>query len=307
MQISEHTGRDKTLIVITGPTGIGKSDIAIEIARRLSTEIISADSRQLYKEIPITTAAPSKADMQRVPHHFVGILNLEDYYSASIFEESALKKISEIHGSSDYAVMCGGSMMYVDAVCNGIDDIPTVPEEIRQGLMCEHAELGDDWLRAELQKLDPEYYMQVDLKNIKRVFHAVEICRAAGCPYSALRRGTRKTRPFRIIKIVLTAERDFIFDRINRRVGKMVEAGMIEEARNVYHLRHLNSLNTVGFKELFKYFDGEWDLETALSRLAKNTRVYAKKQLTWYQRDNSVKWVAVDTDKSPIEQILALI
>ncbi len=296
------------LIVIVGPTGIGKSDTAIEIAQRLSTEIISADSRQLYKEIPITTAAPTDEDLKKVRHHLIGTLNLHDYYSASEFEEDALKKIREIHLKSDYAVMCGGSMMYVDAVCSGVDDIPTIPQEIRDRLLEEYNTKGDEWLRSELLRLDPIYYNQVDLKNIKRVIHAVEICVAAGKPYSDLRQGIKKKREFDILKIGLTASREYIFDRINCRTHKMIEAGMIKEAQNVYHLRHLNSLNTVGFKEIFKFFDGEWDLETAVSRLQKNTRVYAKKQMTWFKRDPEINWFNVEVAKKELtDQIMTKI
>ena len=299
---------NKMLIVIVGPTGIGKSDTAIEIAQRLSTEIISADSRQLYKEIPITTAAPTDEDLKKVRHHLIGTLNLHDYYSASEFEEDALKKIREIHLKSDYAVMCGGSMMYVDAVCSGIDDIPTIPQEIRDRLLEEYNTKGDEWLRSELLRLDPIYYNQVDLKNIKRVIHAVEICIAAGKPYSDLRQGIKKKREFDILKIGLTASREYIFDRINCRTHKMIEAGMIKEAQNVYHLRHLNSLNTVGFKEIFKFFDGEWDLETAVSRLQKNTRVYAKKQMTWFKRDPEINWFNVEVAKKELtDQIMTKI
>lgn len=299
---------NKMLIVIVGPTGIGKSDTAIEIAQRLSTEIISADSRQLYKEIPITTATPTDEDLKKVRHHLIGTLNLHDYYSASEFEEDALKKIREIHLKSDYAVMCGGSMMYVDAVCSGIDDIPTIPQEIRDRLLEEYNTKGDEWLRSELLRLDPIYYNQVDLKNIKRVIHAVEICIAAGKPYSDLRQGIKKKREFDILKIGLTASREYIFDRINCRTHKMIEAGMIKEAQNVYHLRHLNSLNTVGFKEIFKFFDGEWDLETAVSRLQKNTRVYAKKQMTWFKRDPEINWFNVEVAKKELtDQIMTKI
>ena len=257
----------KTLIVIVGPTGIGKSDTAIEIAQRLSTEIISADSRQLYKEIPITTAAPSQKDFDKVRHHLVGTLNLQDYYSASQFEEDAIQIIKQIHLKNDYAVMCGGSMMYVDAVCSGIDDIPTIPDDIRFGLVDEYNKKGDDWLLQELLTLDPVYYNQVDLKNTKRVIHSIEICRTAGIPYSELRRGVKKQRDFKIIKIGLTASREYIFDRINRRTHKMLEQGMLEEAKSAYPLRHLNSLNTVGFKELFAFFDEKWHGLNATQKL----------------------------------------
>mgnify|MGYP002511345175 CR=1 FL=1 len=285
MSVNTQDINNKTLIVITGPTGIGKSATAIDLAQRLSTEIISADSRQVYKGIPIITAAPTEEERSIVPHHLVDFLELDEYYSASLFEQQALSLLDQIFRRSDYAVVCGGSMMYVDALCNGIDELPTIPDNIRQQLMQEHADNGNDWLLQRLEQLDPVYYNQVDRQNTKRVFHAVEICLASGKPYSSLRTGTRQSRPFRIIKTALTADRQLIFDRINLRVEKMLEMGMLNEARSVYHLRHLNSLNTVGYKELFAYFDGQMDYETAVARIGKNTRVYAKKQLTWYKRD----------------------
>ena len=307
--MSVHTQdiNNKTLIVITGPTGIGKSATAIDLAQRLSTEIISADSRQVYKGIPIITAAPTEEERSIVPHHLVDFLELDEYYSASLFEQQALSLLEQIFSRSDYAVVCGGSMMYVDALCNGIDELPTIPDDIRQQLMQEHAVNGNDWLLQRLEQLDPVYYNQVDRQNTKRVFHAVEICLASGRPYSSLRTGTRQSRPFRIIKTALTADRQLIFDRINLRVEKMLEMGMLNEARSVYHLRHLNSLNTVGFKEMFRYFDGEWDLPTAIARMQKNTRVYAKKQMTWYHRDPLIHWIDASAQATPTEQILALL
>lgn len=307
MSVNTQDNNNKTLIVITGPTGIGKSATAIDLAQRLSTEIISADSRQVYKGIPIITAAPTEEERSIVPHHLVDFLELDEYYSASLFEQQALSLLDQIFNRSDYAVVCGGSMMYVDALCNGIDELPTIPEHIRQQLMQEHADNGNDWLLQRLEQLDPVYYNQVDRQNTKRVFHAVEICLASGKPYSSLRTGTRRSRPFRIIKTALTADRQLIFDRINLRVEKMLEMGMLDEARSVYHLRHLNSLNTVGFKEMFRYIDGEWDLPTAIARMQKNTRVYAKKQMTWYQRDPLIHWIDASAQATPTEQILALL
>ena len=307
MSVNTQDINNKTLIVITGPTGIGKSATAIDLAQRLSTEIISADSRQVYKGIPIITAAPTEEERSIVPHHLVDFLELDEYYSASLFEQQALSLIDQIFRRSDYAVVCGGSMMYVDALCNGIDELPTIPDNIRQQLMQEHADNGNDWLLQRLEQLDPVYYNQVDRQNTKRVFHAVEICLASGKPYSSLRTGTRRSRPFRIIKTALTADRQLIFDRINLRVEKMLEMGMLNEARSVYHLRHLNSLNTVGFKEMFRYIDGEWDLPTAIARMQKNTRVYAKKQMTWYQRDPFIHWIDASAQATPTEQILALL
>lgn len=307
MSVNTQDINNKTLIVITGPTGIGKSATAIDLAQRLSTEIISADSRQVYKGIPIITAAPTEEERSIVPHHLVDFLELDEYYSASLFEQQALSLLDQIFSRSDYAVVCGGSMMYVDALCNGIDELPTIPDNIRQQLMQEHADNGNDWLLQRLEQLDPVYYNQVDRQNTKRVFHAVEICLASGRPYSSLRTGTRRSRPFRIIKTALTADRQLIFDRINLRVEKMLEMGMLDEARSVYHLRHLNSLNTVGFKEMFRYIDGEWDLPTAIARMQKNTRVYAKKQMTWYQRDPLIHWIDASAQATPTEQILALL
>ena len=307
MSVNTQDINNKTLIVITGPTGIGKSATAIDLAQRLSTEIISADSRQVYKGIPIITAAPTEEERSIVPHHLVDFLELDEYYSASLFEQQALSLLDQIFRRSDYAVVCGGSMMYVDALCNGIDELPTIPDNIRQQLMQEHADNGNDWLLQRLEQLDPVYYNQVDRQNTKRVFHAVEICLASGKPYSSLRTGTRRSRPFRIIKTALTADRQLIFDRINLRVDKMLEMGMLDEARSVYHLRHLNSLNTVGFKEMFRYIDGEWDLPTAIARMQKNTRVYAKKQMTWYQRDPLIHWIDASAQASPTEQILTLL
>ena len=307
MSVNTQDINNKTLIVITGPTGIGKSATAIDLAQRLSTEIISADSRQVYKGIPIITAAPTEEERSIVPHHLVDFLELDEYYSASLFEQQALSLLDQIFRRSDYAVVCGGSMMYVDALCNGIDELPTIPDNIRQQLMQEHADNGNDWLLQRLEQLDPVYYNQVDRQNTKRVFHAVEICLASGRPYRSLRTGTRQSRPFRIIKTALTADRQLIFDRINLRVEKMLEMGMLDEARSVYHLRHLNSLNTVGFKEMFRYLDGEWDLPTAIARMQKNTRVYAKKQMTWYQRDPLIHWIDASAQATPTEQILALL
>lgn len=276
------------VIVITGPTASGKSALAIKTALRLNTEIISADSRQIYKGIPIVTAMPSPDELSAVPHHLINMLPLDAYYSASMFEEAALKLIADIIQRTGTAVVCGGSMMYIDALCNGIDYLPTVPDAIRKGLEQELAEKGEDWLREELKALDPDYYKSVDLKNTKRVFHAVEIIRTAGKPYSLLRTGERRDRPFNVKKYLLAPEREELFTRINKRVDMMVEAGLEEEARSVYPMRHLNSLNTVGLKEMFAYFDGQLDRHTAIERIKKNTRVYAKKQLTWWNRDKEI-------------------
>ncbi len=280
---------NKTLIVVTGPTGSGKTDLAIKLALHYGCHILSADSRQLYREIPIGTAAPTPEQLALVPHHFVGTLSLEDYYSAAQYEEDVLHLLPQLWEDNDYVVMCGGSMMYVDAVTKGIDELPTITPEIREKAMAIYCEGGIEQLRATLQDIDPVYYKQVDLNNHKRLVHAIEIAMQAGVPYSSLRTGRVKTRPFRIVKMALDYEREVLFNRINRRVDAMVEAGLEQEARSVYHLRHLNSLNTVGYKEMFAYFDGTMDYDTAVARIGKNTRVYAKKQLTWYKRDAELK------------------
>lgn len=284
----------KTLVVITGPTGVGKTDTSIRLARDLGTEIVSADSRQIFRDLPIGTAAPTAEQLASVRHHFVGILNLEDYYSAARFETDALAVLERLFERTDYAVMCGGSMMYVDAVCKGIDELPTISDEVRSRVLRKLADEGEEAMRERLRRLDPDYYAQVDLNNTKRVIHAVEICMQAGVPYSRLRVGRRKERPFRIVKIGLTLPREQLFARINARVEKMVEAGLEAEARSVYPLRSLNSLNTVGYKEMFAYFDGMMDRDTAIARIQKNTRVYAKKQLTWYAKDPDIRWFAPD-------------
>lgn len=276
----------KKLIVITGPTASGKSDLAVKLALEHDTEIISADSRQIFRGIPIVTAVPDESQRMGVTHHLMEVLPLDSYYSAAMFEMDALRIAAEIWRKKDVAIVCGGSMMYVDALCKGIDELPTVPDSIRVPLTEEWKAKGDEWLLDRLKALDPEYYRQVDKANMKRVFHAVEICLVAGTSYSSLRTGRRKRRDFDIERIVIDLPREVLFERINRRVVKMMESGLEEEARRVYPMRHLNSLNTVGLKEMFSYFDGEMDLPTAVARIQKNTRVYAKKQITWLKRES---------------------
>lgn len=278
----------KKLIVVTGPTASGKSDLAVRLAIEHDTEIISADSRQIYKGIPIVTAVPDESQRAGVTHHLMEALPLDAYYSAALFEDDALRIAREIWRRRDVAIVCGGSMMYVDSLIKGIDELPTVPDSIRVPLMEEWKEKGDDWLKDRLKRLDSEYFSIVDLANMKRVFHAVEICLAAGTTYTSLRTGKRKTRDFEIEKVVIELPREELFDRINRRVMAMVEMGLEEEARRVYPMRHLNSLNTVGLKEMFAYFDGDMDFETAIARIQKNTRVYAKKQLTWLKKEKDL-------------------
>lgn len=260
----------------------------MRLARHLGTEIVSADSRQVFTGIPIATAMPTAEERAAAVHHLIDFLPLDAYYSAAAFEKDALRCLNDIFTRTDTAVVCGGSMMYVDALCCGIDDMPTVPADIRDTLAADHARYGDDWLRMRLLALDPEYYARIDLLNMKRVFHAVEVSIAAGRPYSSLLGLHRTQRPFDIIKVRLDWPRELLFDRINTRVAQMAADGLLEEVRSVAHLRHLNSLNTVGIKEILAYLDGGFpSLDAALSRMAKNTRVYAKKQMTWLNRDTS--------------------
>ncbi|MDE5688362.1 MAG: tRNA (adenosine(37)-N6)-dimethylallyltransferase MiaA [Paramuribaculum sp.] len=280
-----------TLVVITGATASGKSSLAIELAQHLQCHIISADSRQIYRGIPIGTAAPTPEQLAAAPHHFVGMLSLEESYSAAKFESDVLTLLPDIWSKDGFAIMCGGSMMYIDAVVNGIDDLPDISTEIRQQACDIYIKGGLEAARAALSKLDPEYYDIVDKNNHKRIIHAIEITLQAGVPYSSLRTGTRRERPFNVIKLAIDFDRQTLFNRINLRVDSMIAAGLELEAAKVYHLRHLNSLNTVGYKELFAVIDGNMDRETAIARIAKNTRVYAKKQLTWLKRDDSVIWL----------------
>lgn len=285
---------DKTLIVITGPTGVGKTATAIELAQQLHCDIINADSRQIYRGIPICTAAPTPQELAAARHHFVAFKELDENYSAAQFEADVMQLLPTLWQHGDYAVLCGGSMMYVDAVCRGIDNLPDISPEVRAAVKDKLAREGLESLMEELERLDPQYAATIDRKNTSRVCHGVEICRQAGVPYSTLRTGMAKQRDFKIIKLALNIERERLFERINKRVDRMVEAGLEQEARSVYHLRHLNSLNTVGMKEMFSLFDGTMDRHTAIERIKKNTRVYAKKQLTWYRRDPDITWVTPD-------------
>lgn len=283
-----------TLLVLIGPTGVGKTELSLSIAEAYHTVILSADSRQLYADLKIGTAAPTPDQLARVPHYFIGTLQLTDYYSAAQYEAEALQTLKEVFARHPVAVLTGGSMMYVDAVCKGIDDIPTVDAETRQLMLERYEQEGLEQLCAELKLLDPEYYQIVDLKNPKRVIHALEICYMTGKTYTSFRTRTSKQRPFRILKIGLKREREELYARINQRVDQMMEEGLLEEARHVYPYRHLNSLNTVGYKELFKYFDGEWDLPFAVEKIKQNSRIYSRKQMTWFKRDADITWFHPD-------------
>lgn len=285
----------KTLVVLIGPTGVGKTELSLSLAEHLQCPILNADSRQIFKDIEIGTAAPTADELARVKHYFVHTLPLDSYYSAAQYEEDVLKILGEVFAEGDVAIMSGGSMMYVDAVTKGIDDIPTVDDEVRSLIAHRLATEGLDPLLAELKILDPSYYEVVDHHNHKRVVHALEICYMTGDTYSSLRVNKVRERPFCIIKFGLMRERASLFSRINRRVDMMMQQGFMDEAQRVYHLRHLNSLNTVGYKELFNVIDGTWELPMAVERIKKNTRVYAKKQMTWYKRDEDIHWLNADT------------
>ena len=297
---------DKTLIVITGPTAVGKTDLCMEIARHFGIPIINADSRQIYRELKIGTASPTEAQLSKAKHFFVGTLSICDYYSASMYEQDVLALLDTLFKTSDYALLSGGSMMYIDAVCNGIDDIPTVDDATRQLLKQRLAAEGLEALVEELRQRDPEHYEIVDRQNPRRVVHALEICLMTGKTYTSFRTAEKKQRPFRIIKIGLNRERGELYDRINRRVDDMMANGLLEEARALLPYRNANALNTVGYKELFNYFDGQWSLEEAVERIKGNTRRYARKQLTWFKRDEAVRWFHPD-DKELIRNIELLI
>lgn len=291
------------LVVLLGPTGVGKTDLCIRLADTFHVPIINADSRQIFAEIPIGTAAPTKEQLARVKHYFVGTHHLQDYYSASMFEQDALNIIQNEFLSHPCALMSGGSMMYIDAVCNGIDDIPTVDDKTRTWMKRRLAEEGLPALVQELKELDPEHYSIVDKQNPRRVVHALEICHMTGKTYTSFRTNSKKERPFRILKIGLNRPREELYDRINRRVDMMMADGWLDEARSVYPLRHLNALNTVGYKELFLYFDGTWSLEEAVERIKGNTRRYMRKQLTWFKRDPEIHWFTPDET----DEIVALV
>ena len=279
-----------TLIIVLGPTGVGKSDISIQLAKHFHTEIISADSRQFFKELSIGTAVPSSEDLEIVPHHFIQNKSIHNYYNVSEYETEALCLINELFAKVNPIILTGGSMLYVDTICNGIDDIPTVDPEIRDDVIRWYEQKGIEALRERLLEIDPEYYQIVDLNNQKRLLHAVEIHQMTGQTLTSFRKKTIKERSFRMIKIGINQDRKVLYERINQRVLMMMDAGLLEEAKTVYPYRKLNSLNTVGYKELFSYLDGECTLDEAIDLIQRNTRKYARKQLTWFRRDQQIKW-----------------
>lgn len=295
----------KTLIVLLGPTGVGKTEISLSLAEMLSCPVLNCDSRQLFKDITIGTASPTKEQMQRARHYFVGTLGLNDYYSAAQYEADVLRLTEDLFQSFDTLLLSGGSMMYIDAVCKGIDDIPTISEDIRQQVKTRLEAEGLPALVEELRLLDPEYHAIVDQKNTRRVVHALEVCHMSGKTYTSFRTSQHKERPFRIIKVGLNRPREELFCRINCRVDQMMQDGLLDEVRRCLPYRHCNALNTVGYKELFHVLDGEWELDMAVERIKKNTRVYAKKQLTWFQRDEHITWFHPE-DVDNIKQFIKL-
>lgn len=283
-----------TLIVVTGPTAVGKTALTIEIAKHYGIPIINADSRQIYQELKIGTASPTAEQMQQVKHYFVGTKSITDYYNASMYEQEVVQLLEKLFVDSPLQLLTGGSMMYIDAVCNGIDDIPTVRDDIRNEMKRRYQEEGLEALCEDLRRLDPEHYEVVDRQNHRRVIHALEICYQTGKTYTSFRTQKRKERPFQIVKIGLTRDRQELYDRINQRVDTMMSEGLLDEVRSVSAYRSTNALNTVGYKELFDYLDGRWPLEEAVERIKGNTRRYARKQLTWYKRDEQVTWFHPD-------------
>ena len=294
MRIQNEVSSAKKLIVMTGPTAVGKTDVCLQVARQFDIPIINADSRQLFRELKIGTAAPTEEQMAQVKHYFVGSLSIGDYYSASMYEQDVLQLLDTLFQNSDYALLSGGSMMYIDAVCNGIDDIPTVDDKTRDTLKRRLAEEGLEPLVEELHRLDPEHWAIVDRQNPRRVVHALEICLMTGKTYTSFRKAEKKERPFQIIKIGLNRDREELYHRINVRVDQMMAQGLLDEVRAMNEYRNVNALNTVGYKELFNYLDGLWTLDEAVERIKGNTRRYARKQLTWFKRDLQMRWFHPD-------------
>ncbi|RRD02404.1 tRNA (adenosine(37)-N6)-dimethylallyltransferase MiaA [Prevotella sp. OH937_COT-195] len=304
-----HHGKRKEgfLIVILGPTGVGKTELCLGVAEHFHIPIINADSRQIFREIPIGTAAPTIEQQARVKHFFVGTHGICDYYSASSYEQDALTEINRQLTDKRLALLTGGSMMYIDAVCNGIDDIPTIRDDIRAEMKRRYAEEGLEPLVEELRQIDPEHYETVDKKNPRRVIHALEICRQTGKTYTSFRKNEKKERPFNIIKIGLNRPREELYDRINRRVNQMIADGLMDEARRMLPFRNENALNTVGFKEIFNFFDGVWQLDEAIERIKGNTRRYCRKQLTWFKRDEDIRWFLPNNVEEIINYIESMV
>lgn len=286
----------KTLVLILGPTGVGKTELSLRVAEHYGCPILNCDSRQVFKSIPIGTAAPTEAEQARVKHYFIATRALEEDYNAGQYERDALRVLEDLFRTHEVVVMTGGSMLYADAVCYGLDELPAVPAAIRLSVQESYEKHGLTWLQAEVQRLDPNYWEEVDQQNPARLAHCVELSLTTGKPYSSLRTNTRVQRPFRIVKVALERPREELYDRINRRVLQMIEEGLVEEARSVYPKRDLNSLQTVGYRELFACFDGEYDLNRAIELIQQNTRHYAKRQMTWFRRDQDIHWLKANDD-----------
>lgn len=291
------------LFILLGATAVGKTALSLKIAKLLGSPIINCDSRQIYKDMSIGTASPTKEQLNEIKHYFVKILELQQYYNAAQYEDDVINLIEQLKSTHKNLLLSGGSMMYIDAICNGIDDIPSIDPEIREDLKKRLQTEGLEQLRNELRLLDPEYYNIVDLRNPKRIVHALEICYTSGKTYTSFRIRRKKERPFQIIKIGLKRERNDLFKRINKRVDMMMKEGLFEEARSLFPYRHLNALNTVGYKELFYHIDGTWNLEFAVEKIKKNTRDYAKKQMTWFSHDNEIHWFSPDNEKEILDFI----
>lgn len=295
---------NKTLLVLLGPTGVGKTEISLQLAERFACPIISSDSRQFYRELKIGTAAPTDGQLARVKHYFIGSHSIHDDYSAGQYELDVMQLLNKLFEEQNVVMLVGGSMMYIDAVCAGIDDIPNVDVETREYWKNVYAERGLEFIQQELYRLDPKHYQEVDLMNYKRVLHALEICSITGKPFSDIRTGIKKNRPFDILKIGLNRPRPELYDRINLRVLEMISDGLVDEARKYYEYRHLNTLNTVGYKELFEYFDGNWPLDFAVNMIQQDSRRYAKRQLTWFNRDTTIRWFHPD-DADQLNEFLS--
>ncbi len=293
----------KTLIVLLGPTGVGKTDLSIRIAQHFNTEITSSDSRQVYKEMRIGTAVPEPEQLKAVKHHFIHSHSIHDYFSSWECEQKTLALLKDKFKEKDQMLMVGGSMMYIDAVCNGIDSIPTISPELRNEVCSRYEEKGLAAMQAELKKLDPIFYEQVDLQNTKRVIHAIEVCLMSGKPYSSLRTNKTKKRDFKIIKIGLNRDRSELYERINQRVDIMISEGQVEEAKALFEFRDLNAMNTVGYKELFEYFKGNISLDKAIEIIKRNSRHYAKRQLSWFRRDEKIQWFHPDQESDIINYL----
>lgn len=294
---------NKVLVVLLGPTGVGKTEISLRMAEHFNCPIVSSDSRQFYRELKIGTAAPTEFQLKRVKHYFIGSHSIHDEYNAGQYEVDVMQLLDALFRQNDVVMLVGGSMMYIDAVCNGIDDMPNIDNETREFWRQQYAENGLGYIQNELKRLDPKHYGEVDLQNYKRVLHALEICSITGKPFSDIRTGIRKERPFNIVKIGLNRPRSELYERINNRVDEMMAEGLLEEARQFYEFRHLNTLNTVGYKELYEYLDGNWSLDFAVNMIRQDSRRYAKRQMTWFNRDKEIHWFHPDMDNAILDYI----